>query len=312
MANSLKDMLASVDWRKMLSSQDTKNALIGSALGGLMLGGAGLMSDRDPEESRLAPVGDALMGALLGGVAGYGIPKGLAMFRDAGSLAPDNDRLRHNYALAGGLGAAAGAGTAGVGLYKTLRDRASAMKDDAAAKRQGWYNAARDKYNEAVRSGSTPEITRAYKNIMRMYDVSPEGTAAANKVLDGVRRARWKAFGTPDGELLKNHLKELVGARKKAVRGYASLGELVRAVGNYGNKLERPSTLDGLLHPRKWFSNWASAGHYHTGRLAKVGPYLSSATRMGMRAGKYGLAGAGAALLLHKLLGPSAQPNFKD
>ena len=99
MANSLKDLVTSVDWGKMMSNADVRNALVGSALGGLVLGGTSLMADRDPEESKFAPVGDALLGTLLGGVAGYGIPKGLALFHDAGSLAPDDDRLRHGSSL---------------------------------------------------------------------------------------------------------------------------------------------------------------------------------------------------------------------
>lgn len=117
MANSIADMAKSVDWSKMLTNQDAKNALIGSALGGLLLGGASLMQKRDPEESRLAPVGDALMGAVLGGVAGYGIPKGLSLFADSGRLAPDSDQLSSGFGswakpVAGlaGIGAAAGAG----------------------------------------------------------------------------------------------------------------------------------------------------------------------------------------------------------
>lgn len=128
MTDSLKKMLKSVDWSKLVSSGDTRNALVGSALGGLMLGGASLMQDRDPEESKAAPVGDALMGALLGGAAGYGIPKGLAMFRDAGHMAPDDDQIRAGSSLAGNMatGAKWGAG-AGAGLL-AAKDTPAAFK----------------------------------------------------------------------------------------------------------------------------------------------------------------------------------------
>lgn len=109
MTDTLRDLASSVDWSKMLSSTDARNALIGSALGGLVLGGAGLMSDRDPEESRYAPVKDALLGAVLGGVAGYAIPKGVELFRNSGTLAPDDDRMST------GVGGAASSALRGFG-----------------------------------------------------------------------------------------------------------------------------------------------------------------------------------------------------
>lgn len=109
MTDSLKNLASSVDWSKMVSGSDARNALIGSALGGLLLGGTSLASERDPEESKYAPVGDALTGALLGGVAGYAVPKGLELFRHSGTLAPDDDRL------SGGAGGAAKAALRGLG-----------------------------------------------------------------------------------------------------------------------------------------------------------------------------------------------------
>ena len=116
MTETLKNMLKSVDWSKLVSSGDAKNALVGSALGGIMLGGASLAQDHDPEEGKSAPVGDALMGAILGGAAGYGIPKGLAMFRDAGHMAPDSDQLGPARGLVGNtLSAAKWGGGIGTG-----------------------------------------------------------------------------------------------------------------------------------------------------------------------------------------------------
>lgn len=128
MPDTLKNLISSVDWSKLMASSDAKNALVGSVLGGLMLGGAGLAADRDPEESKYAPVGDALMGAVLGGAAGYGIPKGLALFRDSGSLAPDDDTLSDSVlgnALSNGVrGYGVGAGIVGLSAIPTyLRTR---------------------------------------------------------------------------------------------------------------------------------------------------------------------------------------------
>ena len=130
MTDSLKKMISSVDWSKMVSSDDARNALVGSALGGLMLGGASLARDRDPEESKMTPVGDALMGALLGGVSGYGIPKGLAMFSDGGHLAPGDDQLSGS-GIPGAAGKGAilgGIGGAGLLEYKDLPEVRQALR----------------------------------------------------------------------------------------------------------------------------------------------------------------------------------------
>lgn len=142
MTDSLKNLASSVDWSKMVSGADARNAVIGSALGGLLLGGAGLAAERDPEESKYAPVGDALTGALLGGVAGYAVPKGLELFRNSGTLAPDDDRLPASSTGAGaaaleglGVGTAVGGGLALPAAWRALgkmrddRDRFYAMPD---------------------------------------------------------------------------------------------------------------------------------------------------------------------------------------
>lgn len=112
MTESLKNMASSVDWGKLMSRSDARNAIIGTALGGLLLGGASLARDKDPEESKSAPVGDALLGGLMGGVAGYSIPKGLSLFVDSGGMAPDDDQLSSGYISAMGKGALSGAGLA--------------------------------------------------------------------------------------------------------------------------------------------------------------------------------------------------------
>ena len=127
MTDSLKNLASSVDWSKMVSGADARNAVIGSALGGLLLGGAGLAAERDPEESKYAPVSDALTGALLGGVAGYAVPKGFELFRNSGTLAPDDDRLPTGSTGAGkaeleglGVGTAVGGGVVAPTVWRAF------------------------------------------------------------------------------------------------------------------------------------------------------------------------------------------------
>lgn len=314
MANSLKDMISSVDWRKMLSSQDAKNALIGSALGGLMLGGAGLMADRDPEESRLAPVGDALMGALFGGLAGYGIPKGLAMFRDAGSLAPDNDRLRQSSSVVPAvLGGAGGVALGGAGAYRALRSTARSLARQAATDRSAGYAKLRGAYDAA------PTAFKPY--LERQLAMYGHDATAANKIFDDLlhRKSVLARSGQKQQAwLVGNELKELRALRNKVTRGYSSFGDLVRLVGVEGDKLSRPWR---LTSPSTWGQGFKmlrrdfwSPKQYHTGRtLWGRGPRLSAGVRMGTRAGKYGLALALLAGGLHKALaGRNSQANFKE
>lgn len=308
--SGIKDMASSVDWGKIMSGSDARNAVIGSALGGLLVGGASMASDRDPEESKYAPVGDALTGALLGGVAGYGIPKGLALFRDSGSLAPDNDKLRYNFTRAGLFGGAAGAGVIGASAVKTLRREArSRLEALDAGERAAAETRAAAALASAQRGGNPVDIARA-KNRLAMFGVDAEGNRIANELLDDLRRRRVGMRGAA-GRALGREIKELTRLRKQMTRGYSSIADLVRQVGETGNGVNRPGVLDAILHPRKWLRAFSNQGHYHTGRLLGFGPKLGAGVRMGLRAGKYGLAGAGAAMLLHKLLGPSTQSNFK-
>lgn len=165
MTDTLGNLVGSIDWSKMMSSTDVRNAAVGAALGGLVLGGQSLMSERDPEESRFAPVKDALLGALLGGAAGYAIPKGLELFRHSGTLAPDDDRLQ-----TGGAGSAAlkglGVGTAvgGAVIAPTALRTAGQMRTN--------YAKAMDAYNKAVKAGrkglSKPKPYRFSDFIRRM------------------------------------------------------------------------------------------------------------------------------------------------
>ena len=313
MANSLKDMISSVDWRKMLNSQDAKNALIGSALGGLMLGGAGLMADRDPEESRFAPVGDALAGMLLGGVAGYGIPKGLAMFRDGGSLAPDNDRLQTSRLVPGVAGGLAGAGLVGGGLYKTLDRTARSLGNKAEQLRAenlaNWERSLRT----AQQSGMPQEIIDYYRRGVDMLGKGPAGVAKANATLDALRTRIWqlrRSGAAAEADRLTGNLRDLVGLHNTARRGYASFSDLIKEVGNRGNQLNKPSGFGGI---RRWVKDWTSAKHYHTGKLMGIGPRVGTLGRMGLRAGGYGLAGAAlGSLVWPKIVGPSSHNNFKE
>ena len=195
MTETLKNMLKSVDWSKLVSSGDAKNALVGSALGGIMLGGASLAQDHDPEEGKSAPVGDALMGALLGGAAGYGIPKGLAMFRDAGHMAPDSDQLGPARGLAGKtLSAAAWGG--GIGTGALAAQVAPAYL--SAAKRI--INGSIDTYDAArtVSSARLRDWVEEYKKLIAAGKAnSPQAMHAAGQVathfmtLRRIRRAMW-------------------------------------------------------------------------------------------------------------------------
>ena len=317
MANSLKDLVSSVDWSKMLSGQDARNALIGSALGGLMLGGAGMMAKRDPEESKYAPVGDALVGALLGGVAGYGIPKGLALFRDSGRLAPDDDRMSYNNLGWGLGGAAAGVGAVGLGLRKTLLRSAGHLRNVAVANRASGLANAQALYDESVRAGDPLDIQKDRWRRLQMH----KGTEKeVDMMFAGLRRrmlTHLKNRRFDEASVIRYQLSQLRALRKQLTRGYDSFGSLLRRVGDVGDALPRyqggTGAFDVLLHPKQWFRNWTSAGHYRTGPLlGGVTMQAPSALRMGLRAGKYGAVGGALGLLAARLFGKSSHNNFKE
>lgn len=67
--------------KKYFNASDGRNAAIGATLGALLMGGSRAMSDDDEDGSTV--VGEALKGALGGGVAGYAVPRGLSLLRDA-------------------------------------------------------------------------------------------------------------------------------------------------------------------------------------------------------------------------------------
>lgn len=193
MTDSLVNMLKSVDWSKLMSSGDAKNALIGSALGGTILGGASLAQDRDPEESKMAPVGDALVGAMLGGAAGYGIPKGLALFRDSGGLAPDGDRAQEPSLLRDMLSAGLSGGAAGVGTLAARDTPAAFLAWRRLVNRNADYNQSRMSQIRSRLAG--------YMKAREAMLAQGQGTAAldrviARDVMAGLRERRdfWKRF----------------------------------------------------------------------------------------------------------------------
>lgn len=211
MTETLKNMLKSVDWSKLVSSGDAKNALIGSALGGIMLGGASLAQDHDPEEGKSAPVGDALMGAILGGAAGYGIPKGLAMFRDAGHMAPDSDQLGPARGIVGdAMSAAAWGGGIGTGALalQTAPAYVSAVKR--------LINGHIDSYGLAKRYGDT-QIRVWSDKLNRLIAAgqgeSPAAQDAAHKVIAYLRMnqklPRMKWMGVLSSLLPHNAIREM-------------------------------------------------------------------------------------------------------
>ena len=321
MANSLKDLIGSIDWKKALTGPDARNAAIGAALGGAMLGGAGLMQDRDPEESKFAPVGDALMGAVLGGVAGYGIPKGVALFRDSGSLAPGNDPLKTNYLGWGAGGALAGAGVFGGSLYKTLGRARGVAAEHAKADFVNQRRMLLGRLRQARMSGDT----KAIRDLERIVDVAldPNSERAASAI------ARYRAGALRS--LLRGNVrqfmrrrelaKELLGTRNFLTRGYTGLpdllgvaarevqgkdsGEALGVARSLWNKLLRVK-VDGptLTHG----AHYATRAPWWTLGTKVVGPRGHALAR----GGKYALGGTALALLAHKLLGPSASNNYKN
>ena len=304
-----------------------------------MMGGAGLMAERDPEESRLAPVGDALAGALLGGVAGYGIPKGLAMFRDAGSLAPDGDTLRHHYgkwALGGG---ALGVGAAGYSIKKTLADVASGLRPSqeqrAAAEARSLAT--------LLKAQATKKSPALIDRLNQQYMASLTDEGAVRTFADSIRKERLAALRRGDvreASRLGRRLKAFKRMRSRETRGYSSFGDLLDATGRKGGAIRSRSLLGSILGVADeaaasketaaskgiWSSlkglvsskakDLASPRHFHNGALFHgYGPQLTSARSAGLRmlkrTGKWGLGGAAAAVLLHKLLGPDPSSNFK-
>lgn len=336
MANSIKDMLQSVDWKKALSSKDARNALVGSALGGLVLGGTGLLAERDPEESKAAPVRDALMGMLLGGVAGYGIPKGISLFLDSGGLAPDNDVLRHSYGKHALVGGGMGVGAAGLAAWRTLHNVARGMRPDDAARAKGFENA-KDAFRLAQSGGQVgpSDLERLRRGVYAHHT----DAVAAYDFLDNLRDQRALAARRGDAAAVAKYeaaIRDFKDMRLKATRGYSRFADLLDQVGRQGLK-EKTGLLDRLLFATRPGASNPQAGlirrmlsggrravgdfvanprNYNGGSLYfGRGPRLPIAGNAGLRmlrrAGRWGAAGALGAVLLHKLVGPSASDNFK-
>jgi len=331
MANSLKDMVNSVDWRKMLSDSDVRNAIIGTTLGGLVLGGAGLMQDRDPEESKFAPVGDALMGAVLGGVAGYGIPKGIALFRDAGGLAPDVDKLKPNNLGWGIGGALGGTGLFGISLYKTL----SRTADDLRSQAERNLPAAQARARDAVRDARARNAPAArIEHLQRRADILDTSgvSGKASDTLAKLRRSRISALFHGDMSefsRLGSEIDALKRYRNRNLNGYNTVwGDLLNRVADEprGDATGRPLGLVKSLLRRDTWSKirhpfakttgkvphfFTHGRHYSTGNLFGIGPKVGPVGKVGGRGLLYGAGGAALALALHKLFGPSASDNFK-
>ena len=321
MANSLTDLVKSVDWSKVMSGADARNALIGSALGGAVLGGMGLMQDRDPEESKFAPVGDALLGTVLGGVAGYGIPKAFALIRDSGALAPDNDQLKSNYLGYGLGGAAAGAGAFGVSLNKTL-DRARVQLGRMARKNfDAKQTMAQTREAMARLHGKSKAVIDSLADEASMWSRTPADAEAAlavhrRGIVKALREGRWS-----DAKAGWERFKELSDLRKRAIRGYsgglAGIRELLGQASKQPiNTTNRPmGLLRSLLTGRfRGPGSFATHGAHYVAKapwwtlgLKTVG----SGPRALARGGKYALGGAALGMLLHKMLGPSATNNYK-
>lgn len=330
MNESLKNMLSSVDWSKMMSGSDARNAIIGSALGGTLLGGASLFRDKDPEEDKGVPVRDALLGAVLGGAAGYGIPKALSLYRDSGSLAPNNDMIGKHPALdvlgatakGGVLGAVAvlpGAGYHYIDSWRKEMDAADAVRklELVRAKRSlldKWraYKANRDPVT-AANLANEARIASAHglggKHITSnlraavMGDLKTVGASLdyrkTMKDLKGV--ANSAGVSPTQRQAAKNLIKNLKRLRSRDSMGFLGIPGLFTRHKGITYRLSReaakakyPTGIKGLL----------------TGLGAKAN-YKSLKT-LGRAAGKYGLIGAGLAGLGRYLLGPSANDNYAN
>lgn len=332
MANSIKDLIGSVDWRKMLSNADTRNAAIGTALGATLLGGAGLLQKRDPEESKLAPVGDALMGAVLGGVAGYGIPKGLSLFRDPGALAPDGDVLKSNYLGWGAGGALAGAGVVGGSLWRTLN---RAKDDRLRVARKELGKATGDALSEMVEASRNNEPLRVQRRLQdrfKMLMTDPQGREEAEQILSRYRGKALKSLlrgDTKNYSKYKGMLDDLVNYRNETLRGYRGFRDLLRhAAGEAITPSSKPVGAFGWLRDKLLRTAVKGPGFTHGAHYApkplfgvidKIplpkGRFLhvsSPMARVALRGGKYALGGTALALLAHKLIGPSASNNYKN
>lgn len=188
MLQKLKDHINTVDWSKVMRRGDVQNAAIGSALGGLMLGGASLARDKDPEESKLTPVGDALVGALAGGVAGYGIPKGLSLFANGAS--PNEipafwsmDGIKKRWLPAAGRGAVTGEIIAGA---KTVADLAAARAKSV------------DRIRSVFRNGLGIESTKdrvahAVQRLQEHMKAHPDDTAGITRLSHTVDKLKARA-----------------------------------------------------------------------------------------------------------------------
>ena len=343
MPDSLKNLLTSVDWSRMASRPDVRNALVGSALGGALLGGASLMGDHDPEESKLAPVGDALTGALLGGIAGYGVPKGLELFRNSGTLAPANDQIPNsNYLGAAAKGGLLGAGTIGASIpgvygYHALRMINAANDADRV---KDWSAASAIKANKllsrvqqdltAGRAGSAKHYMSraAYQKVLQTaFDAGlfPAPDSAYGKLVASLEAAAAKTGRGSNPKAAQKMLDALKTVRRMRRYGFTSFGDLTKniigdaaAAQNKGQRYMPPRLFRDLLFGQGK-GVFSGRGHEYLRTLFSGarygGPGLFGKhplARMALRAGKWGAGGAALATALHALLGPSAKDNFKN
>lgn len=341
MNESLKNMLSSVVWSKMMSGSDARNAIIGSALGGTLLGGASLLRDKDPEEDKGVPVRDALLGAVLGGAAGYGIPKALSLYRDSGSLAPNNDMIGKHPALdvlgAAAAGGATGSGLIGAGLLKNYIQAYNGMLNAAADARPAAVLKARNdalaafgKYN----SQKTPEALEALRRkvkVLGAYGLTAKDfsdTQAHMNAYNGIKGILGVSANPFDYRRTMAELKNLranVPAGSKALTDLDNLVKELKStrnavdpgIGNYKEilaripRLHKPKAGTGFTGKVKSVLNHLSdPTKYQTVR--RLGKTIGPRGRMVMRAGKYGLAGAGIAGLARLLMGPNAKDNYAN
>ena len=106
---------------KITIPDGVRNAVIGSALGALVMGANRALSKDEDDDSTVA--GEALRGAIGGGVAGYAIPEGVSRFAKFLNDGNSGTFDWTNAALGGGATAVA-TGTVGAGAHilKAIRE----------------------------------------------------------------------------------------------------------------------------------------------------------------------------------------------
>lgn len=310
----IKDHIRTIDWSKVVTPSDKRNAAIGATLGGLVLGGASLAREKDPEESKLTPVGDALIGALAGGAAGYGIPKGLSIFRSPGSVSPNKEVTGlDRYLPAGAKGALVGLGAFGAQTVKDtlaaglrVKNRVGDMLDNGigqeVAKRRLAYAESRLKLL-TDKGATAARIRQASKAVL-------EGRARVDAFLDekGFTDAVRLLKRDINRAKIKRDAETLMSTKLMLKRLLANRAQLTKVTpSKVWNELA--TDVDGREVYGSKLLDWPST--FIRNRIRGRGYAARPGKGMATRAlGKYMPVGVISSLALERFFGPGAQDNF--